>query len=116
MAGATPAKAGRPASRRRRTVRSRGWPVLLAAAAALATALPGGRAMAAAAGEPLRVCADPDNLPFSSAEGGGRGISLEIAQLVADALGRPLEPVWTVTVFGKRASGCRKPWTSWASG
>jgi ABC-type amino acid transport substrate-binding protein len=78
------------------------------AAASLATAVPGAPAAAAAmavaatAPAPLRVCADPDNLPLSSAEGGGRGLSVEIAQLVANALGRPLEPVWTVTVWGKR--------------
>ena len=112
-AGATPTQAGTPAPRRRSTVRARCRTALLAAAflaaIGLATALPGAppaaaaAAVAAPAHETLRVCADPDNLPFSSAEGSVRGLSLEIAQLVADALGRTLEPVWTVTIFGKRS-------------
>ena len=113
-ADVTPTQAGTPAHRRRPTVRARCRSALLAAvpflaAMGLATALPGAPAAAAAmavaapAHAPLRVCADPDNLPFSSAEGSVRGLSLEIAQLVADALGRSLEPVWTVTIFGKRS-------------
>jgi ABC-type amino acid transport substrate-binding protein/mono/diheme cytochrome c family protein len=98
-----------PDDRQPPSLRRRGRSALLAAALVLATALPVGAAVAAtalpvvAAREKLRVCADPDNLPFSSAEGAVRGLSLEIAQLVADALGRPLEPVWTVTIFGKRS-------------
>lgn len=107
-ADVTPTQAGTPALRRRSTVRARcGLAAsVLAAAVSLATALPAAPAAAAtmtvAAPAPLRVCADPDNLPFSSAQGSVRGISLDIAQLVADALGRPLEPVWTVAIFGKR--------------
>jgi ABC-type amino acid transport substrate-binding protein/mono/diheme cytochrome c family protein len=109
-AGATPTQAGTPATRRRSTVRARCRIALLTAAflaaIGLATAPPAAAAavaVAAPAHETLRVCADPDNLPFSSAEGSVRGLSLEIAQLVADALGRTLEPVWTVTIFGKRS-------------
>lgn len=111
ISGATPARADMPASRQRRNARSRGRAAVVAAGLMLATVLPAGTAAAtvlaaaapAPAPAPLRVCADPDNLPFSSAEGGVRGLSLEIAQLVADALGRKLEPVWAVTVFGKRS-------------
>jgi ABC-type amino acid transport substrate-binding protein/mono/diheme cytochrome c family protein len=113
-ADVTPTQADLPAPRPRPTVRARCRTALLATAlfgamASLATALPAPPAAAASAvavtaqtREPLRVCADPDNLPFSSADGKVRGLSLEIAQLVADALGRPLEPVWTVAIFGKR--------------
>ena len=77
----------------------------LAAALAVVAAMgaPLASTAATAAPPPLRVCADPDNLPFSSAEGSRPGMSLEIAQLVADALGRSLEPVWTVTIWGKRS-------------
>lgn len=41
---------------------------------------------------PLRVCADPDNLPFTSRQGGG--FEIEIAKLLADDLARPLEFTW----------------------
>ena len=56
---------------------------------------------------PLRLCADPVNLPFSSnaaedARKGAPGLYVEIGQAVADALGRPLETVWSLSYFGKR--------------
>ena len=41
---------------------------------------------------PLRVCADPNNLPFSDAA--GEGFENKIVGLVADTLHRPLEFVW----------------------
>ena len=44
------------------------------------------------AGEPLRVCVDPDNLPYSHAD--GRGFEPRIAQLLADAMQRPLQLQW----------------------
>ena len=67
----------------------------------------GGAAAAQAAVPPLRLCADPANLPFSSnaadaASGGTPGLYVEIAQAVADALGRPLQTVWSHSYFGKR--------------
>ena len=40
----------------------------------------------------LRVCADPDNLPYSHAD--GSGFENRIAQLVASDLGLPLEYAW----------------------
>ncbi|HEX6772162.1 MAG TPA: quinoprotein dehydrogenase-associated putative ABC transporter substrate-binding protein [Acidobacteriaceae bacterium] len=43
-------------------------------------------ASAALAARPLRICADPDNLPFSN--GAGRGFDNRIAALVAHDLGR----------------------------
>jgi quinoprotein dehydrogenase-associated probable ABC transporter substrate-binding protein len=51
-------------------------------------------AAAAAEGAPaaLRVCADPDNLPYSRAD--GAGFENRIAQLVAADLGLPLEYAW----------------------
>ena len=42
--------------------------------------------------DPLRVCADPNNLPFSNA--GGEGFENKLAELVAKDLGRELEYVW----------------------
>lgn len=41
---------------------------------------------------PLRVCADPDNLPYSSRD--GRGFENRIAGLMADELQRPLQTYW----------------------
>src|SRR3954454_16980260 len=40
----------------------------------------------------LRVCADPDNLPYSHED--GSGFENRIAQLVADDFGVPLEYAW----------------------
>ena len=51
----------------------------------------------------LRVCADPDNLPFSKNHTGQRGIYLEYADLIAKALNRPVDWVWVVTIYGERA-------------
>ena len=44
-------------------------------------------AIQALAAEPLRVCADPDNLPFSKAEGAEHGLYIDLAELVAQKLG-----------------------------
>jgi polar amino acid transport system substrate-binding protein len=51
----------------------------------------------------LRVCADPDSLPFSKDHGGQKGIYLEYADLIGQALQRPIEHVWVVTIYGERA-------------
>lgn len=64
-------------------------------------------APAQASNPPLRLCADPANLPFSSsapesARAGAPGLHLEIGEAVAAALGRPFEAVWSLTYFGKR--------------
>jgi ABC-type amino acid transport substrate-binding protein len=80
---------------------------------ALAGALVGGAAVAQAAAQsttphpPLRLCADPANLPFSNrtadgAEPGLPGLYVEIGQALAQALGRPLQTVWSLSYFGKR--------------
>jgi mxaJ protein len=45
-----------------------------------------------AAAPPLRVCADPNNLPFSNRQ--EEGFENRIAALVASDLGRPLRYVW----------------------
>jgi mxaJ protein len=55
----------------------------------LAIAVCGGAAAAAA---PLRVCADPDNPPFSQRD--GSGFENRIAALLAAELQRPLETTW----------------------
>jgi len=60
--------------------------VLLAASV---SSLAGG----ARAAEPLRVCLNDHDAPRSDKEA-GKGFDLELMGLVADRLGRPLEPVW----------------------
>ncbi|MGY3441897.1 MULTISPECIES: c-type cytochrome [unclassified Bradyrhizobium] len=51
---------------------------------------------------PLRLCADPTNLPFSSDEPGKPGLYLEIGQAVAAKLGRSVSTNWYKSYFGKR--------------
>ena len=52
--------------------------------------------------KPLRLCADPTNLPFSSDNPSTPGIYLEIGQALARALGRPVAYDWYKSYFGKR--------------
>jgi polar amino acid transport system substrate-binding protein len=61
-----------------------------------------GTAAAAIDVSPLRVCADPDNLPFTSRTSATPGLYLELAQHLADQLGRRLEPVWAATYAPQR--------------
>jgi ABC-type amino acid transport substrate-binding protein/mono/diheme cytochrome c family protein len=51
----------------------------------------------------LRLCADPDNLPFSSDDPAKPGLYLEIGDAIGKALNRPVTHVWYRTYFGKRA-------------
>ena len=55
------------------------------------------------AAQPLRVCADPDNLPFSKAEGPERGLYIDLAERVAQRLARPIEYVWHDSSYQRRA-------------
>jgi polar amino acid transport system substrate-binding protein len=59
-------------------------------------------ALAEGGGPPLRVCADPDNLPFTGRAPDRPGLYLELAQRIADQLGRRMEPVWTPSYRAKR--------------
>jgi len=52
--------------------------------------------------KPLRLCADPTNLPFSSDDPAKPGLYLEIGQMVAAKLGRPVVYNWYKSYFGKR--------------
>jgi polar amino acid transport system substrate-binding protein len=59
-----------------------------------------------AAGPPagtLRLCADPDNLPFSSATGPERGFYVDVGTLVAARLGLTVDVVWWRSFYGSRA-------------
>jgi polar amino acid transport system substrate-binding protein len=76
------------------------WKCRLAAAWLTGLLTIGGLACAA---EPLKACADPHNLPFSSSTGNPKGFYLELADHLAAGLGRTAEPVWHLTYFGKHA-------------
>jgi mxaJ protein len=64
----------------------------IASGIALGTMLTAAPHPAAAAGAPLRVCADPDYMPFSNRA--QQGFENRVAAFVAKALGRPLEYHW----------------------
>lgn len=51
----------------------------------------------------LRVCADPDNLPFSKSDGSDRGLYVDIADRVARELDSRAEYVWWLTYNQRRA-------------
>ena len=71
---------------------------------AFAAALAAGVLVApAASAEPFRVCADPDNLPFSKSEGPERGMYVELAELVGKQLNQPVEYTWYYTQMQRRA-------------
>lgn len=52
--------------------------------------------------EPLRLCADPTNLPFSSDNPSQPGFYVEIGQALAQVLGKPIAYDWYKSYFGKR--------------
>jgi polar amino acid transport system substrate-binding protein len=73
-------------------------------AVALTTVVLSVNASHAMAAEPLRVCADPDNLPFSKSEGPERGIYVDLAELVAQRLNAtPVQYTWWLTFYQRRA-------------
>lgn len=74
-----------------------------AALALVAVALACATAALDAAPAVLRVCADPDNLPFSAAAGETRGLYVEVAEMAAARLGVRTEYEWWHTAYGQRA-------------
>ena len=50
----------------------------------------------------LRVCADPDNLPFSSSNSAQRGLYIELAELIGQRLGRHIDYVWWLSFNQRR--------------
>jgi len=68
-----------------------------------ATALASLTLSAASAADTLRVCSDPDNLPFSKSEGADKGLYIELAELVGKRLGTPVEYVWWLSFNQRRA-------------
>ena len=73
--------------------RSRSLVAILACAGLTASLAPAGVGEGeAAGGPPLRVCADPDNMPFSNEK--GEGFENKLAELVANKLEARLEYSW----------------------
>ena len=60
-------------------------------------------ASSAFAAEPLRVCSDPDNLPFSKSEGPDKGLYIALAEMVGKRLGTTVEYVWWLSFNQRRA-------------
>jgi len=58
---------------------------------------------AVASAEPLRVCADPDNLPFSKSDGPEKGLYVELAELVGQRLGMEVQYVWWLSYNQRKA-------------
>jgi len=59
--------------------------------------------MSVASADTLKVCSDPDNLPFSKAEGSDKGLYIELAEMVGKRLGTSVEYVWWLTHNQRRA-------------
>jgi len=59
--------------------------------------------MSVASADALKVCSDPDNLPFSKAEGPDKGLYIELAEMVGKRLGSSVEYVWWLTHNQRRA-------------
>ncbi len=55
------------------------------------------------AAEPLRVCSDPDNLPFSKSDGPDKGLYIDLAEMVGKRLGTTVEYVWWLSFNQRRA-------------
>ena len=55
------------------------------------------------AAEPLRVCSDPDNLPFSKSDGPEKGLYIDLAEMVGQRLGTSVEYVWWLSFNQRRA-------------
>ena len=51
----------------------------------------------------LKVCSDPDNLPFSKAEGIEKGLYIELAEMIGKQLDSNVEYVWSLSFNQRRA-------------
>ena len=55
------------------------------------------------AADTLKVCSDPDNLPFSKSEGSDKGLYIELAEMVGQRLGAKVEYVWWLSFNQRKA-------------
>jgi len=68
-----------------------------------ATALAALTVTSSMAADALRVCSDPDNLPFSKSEGADKGLYIELAEMVGQRLGTKVEYVWWLSFNQRKA-------------
>jgi ABC-type amino acid transport substrate-binding protein/mono/diheme cytochrome c family protein len=68
-----------------------------------ATALIAATVTSSMAAEALRVCSDPDNLPFSKSEGADKGLYIELADMVGQRMGAKVEYVWWLSFNQRKA-------------
>lgn len=68
-----------------------------------AAAIAGFTLSTALAADTLKVCSDPDNLPFSKSEGSDKGLYIELAEMVGQRLGAKVEYVWWLSFNQRRA-------------
>ena len=68
-----------------------------------ATALMAATVTSSIAADALRVCSDPDNLPFSKSEGADKGLYIELADMVGQRMGAKVEYVWWLSFNQRKA-------------
>ena len=68
-----------------------------------ATALMAATVTSSMAADALRVCSDPDNLPFSKSEGADKGLYIELADMVGQRMGAKVEYVWWLSFNQRKA-------------
>ena len=68
-----------------------------------ATALMAATVSSSMAADALRVCSDPDNLPFSKSEGADKGLYIELADMVGQRMGAKVEYVWWLSFNQRKA-------------
>ncbi len=68
-----------------------------------ATALMAVTVTSSMAADALRVCSDPDNLPFSKSEGVDKGLYIELADMVGQRMGIKVEYVWWLSFNQRKA-------------
>ena len=67
------------------------------------TALMAATVSSSMAADALRVCSDPDNLPFSKSEGADKGLYIELADMVGQRMGAKVEYVWWLSFNQRKA-------------
>ncbi len=67
------------------------------------TALMAATVSSSMAADALRVCSDPDNLPFSKSEGVDKGLYIELADMVGQRMGAKVEYVWWLSFNQRKA-------------
>ena len=78
----------------------RSWSLLCAS---VVVCVAGALVAPAAHAQAVRVCVDPDNLPFSKEIGPTKGLYVELAELVGQKLNEPIQYIWWLTYNQRKA-------------